>query len=56
MKTLRLPILKNKTSINITINGDSVKFENHNGEVKFSETVLLEKDQELVVALKLLKS
>ena len=53
LNTLKLPSLKGKAPRTISIDGDEVEFEVQNGEVKFTETILVKEDQELVVALNL---
>jgi len=51
VNTLKLPSLKGRALKTISINGDEVEFEVQNGQVKFTETILVKEDQKLVVAL-----
>jgi uncharacterized protein (DUF608 family) len=51
IKTLKLSILKERTPKTMCINNDLVKYEVENGKVKFTETILIEEDQKLVVDL-----
>lgn len=51
VKTVKLPFLKDRKIKYVSVDGDTIKFENCNGEITLSKSVLVKKGRELRIQL-----